>query len=117
VLKINVKIQLVIFAIIGLIIFNGESDAYATVDCISAQVVFAGPAFAGTSKVGVLLKNTSPAAIGTWAVNTDRMFYLHDSILDRGLATLLTAKAIQRNVWVRLVNYTAGSLITIVYVK
>jgi len=42
---------------------------------------------------------------------------LHDSILDRGLATLLTAKAIQRNVWVRLVNYTAGSLITIVYVK
>jgi len=55
--------------------------------------------------------------MGTWAVNTDRMFYLHDSILDRGLATLLTAKAIQRNVWVRLVNYTAGSLITIVYVK
>ena len=116
-LKINVKIQLVIFAIIGLIIFNGESDAYATVTCSSAQVVLAGPAFAATSKVAVVLKNTSSAAIGNWAVNTTRTFYLHDSILDRGLATLLTAKAIQHDVWVSLVNYTAGSLITVVYVK
>lgn len=115
-LKINVKIQLIILAIIGLVIFNGESDAYA-IDCSSAQVVLAGPAYAGTSKVSVTLKNTSSAAIGTWAVNTNRTFYLHDSILDRGLATLLTAKAIQRDVWVRLVNYTAGSLITVVYVK
>lgn len=116
-LKSKIKFQLVIFAIFSLIIIYGKSEAFAFVDCSSAEVVLAGPVYIGSPRVAVMLKNTTSSPIGDWAVNTSRMFYLHDAISNQGLATLLTAYSTQRKVWVRLSDSISASLITIVYAK
>ena len=108
--------QLVVFAIAFLVIVFAKSDLYAA-DCDVASVEKVGPYY---GKVVVTLMNkTSSSVGGTWAPNTTRQFHLDNSILNQGLATLLTAYSMNKTVWARIESTTAqaNSLITIIYIN
>jgi len=115
------KVQSFVFiAIFFMVVLLAKNNAYA-VDCGSASVQMVGPTLSTTDadKVVVRLRNKTAAAVGTWAPNTDRTFYLHQSVANKGLATLLTAFMMEKTVWVRIASTDAAvnSLVTIVYVK
>ncbi len=108
--------QLVVFVVAFLVIVFAQSNLYAA-DCGIASVEKVGP---NNGKVVVTLMNkTSSSVGGTWAANTTRQFYLDNSILNQGLATLLTAYSMNKTVWVRIESTTAAanSLITIIYIN
>ncbi len=104
-------------------IFSLTSMAFASADCSSAQVTMVGAApglgGAGSSGVKVMLKNMTGHTVGTdWANGTVRMFFLTTDLGDQGLATLLTAMSLNKNVWVRIAgNAEPASLISIVYLS
>lgn len=118
-LKKIVKFHLVVFALACMIIVFAKNDLYAA-DCSTAVVDKVGPVLlSGKASVVLTLINTSGGTVGTWLNNTRRQFYLHDTILNQGLATVLTAYSMNRTIWLRTgdVDAAAGSLVTIVYIN
>ena len=118
-LKKIVRIQLVIFALVCLSISFWKCEGYAA-DCNAASVEMIGPMVLGLDgSVVATLLNKSGITVGTsWAANTTRQFFLHPSILNQGLATLLTAYSLNKNVWVRLADTAeSNSYITVIYIS
>jgi hypothetical protein len=92
------------------------------VDCGQAEVAMVGPApgTGGTGSSGYKIKliNRTGAAVGDWAPDGSRMFYLHEDLGDAGLATALTAIATDYDLWVRIPgDGSVNSLITIMYLN
>lgn len=115
-----INLQLVlIFAFVFPLIF-GKIEAFA-VDCSTATVIMAGAAkpIAPNTHIRVQLINNSGNTVGTWLNNQSRFFYLDQSIEKEGLATLLTAFATGKKVWVQIPGTTAAinSSITVVFIK
>lgn len=104
-------------------IFGLTSMAFAYADCSSAKVTMVGaaPGYGGAGSAGikVMLKNMTGHTVGTdWANGTLRMFFLTTDLGDQGLATLLTAMSLGKNVWVRIGgNAEPASLISIIYLS
>ena len=119
-MKKAIKFHIIVVVAFAFSMLFGKVEALA-VDCVSATVLMAGAAtpITGSSNIKVQLKNSSGAPVGTWANNTDRFFYLDQTIDKEGLATLLTAFAMGKKVWVRVPGTTAAtnSLITVVFIK
>ncbi len=111
-----------VFTVFILTFFVASSEALA-VDCSLATVVKVGPGpvgGTGSSNVVVQLMNNTSVSLGTpsWAPNTPRLFYLHESIGKEGLAVLLTAFATGKKVYVRILGTGAEySLISNVYIQ
>ena len=118
-LKKMVQLQLVFFVVICLFIFSGKSVGHAAgyADCGAASVYMIGPTPAQQNSVAVFLTNETSASIGTWAPKQPRMFFLVESLSNKGMAVLLTAFTMNKNVSVRVedTNAVAGSLISYVY--
>ncbi|MDX9835689.1 MAG: hypothetical protein RBT36_10845 [Desulfobulbus sp.] len=113
------KLNSVCFAIACMVISLACSDVHAA-DCGIASVEKVGPyLMGGKTNVVVTLMNKTKSNVGDWRPNTIRQFYLHQSILNQGLATFLTAYSMNRTVWVRVVdpNAKANSLMTVVYIN
>jgi len=118
-LKKVLNFQLVVFALACMIIVFAKNDVYAA-DCLAASVDKVGPLILN-GKTGVVLTviNKSGITVGTWAPNTRRQFYLHETILNQGLATVLTAYSMNRTIFLRTGDSIAadGSLVTIIYIN
>lgn len=102
------------------LVIGTASTSFATVDCASAKVLMVGPApgYGGDDSAGikVKLRNDAGNDRGDWAMDTTRFFFLTNDLGDRGMATLLTALSLPKNVWVRIGgNAEVGSLISIIY--
>lgn len=118
-LKKVISFPLVVLALACMIIVFAKTDLYAA-DCKAASVEKVGPVLiSGKASVVLTLINKSGAYVGTWAPNTGRQFYLHDTILNQGLATVLTAYSMNRTIWLRTAtsDAAASSLVTIVYIN
>ena len=112
------KFHLVFFAFFLLFVTFGKSDCYAYFDVHAASVALVGPSDKFPNNVFVTLVNKTTATIGgVWAPNDERSFYLHQSIANQGMATLLTALASNKTVFVRLYDIKPGSLIYIIYTR
>lgn len=116
-LKRIVKFNIILFAIFCLFVTLGKSECYAVVDVHTAAVVLTGPSQQFPNNVLVTLVNKTGVSIGDWAPNKERSFYLDKSISNQGLATCLTALAMNKTVFVRLGAVTPGSAIYIVYTR
>ena len=116
-----VRFQLVFFFAVCLFLSfeNSQANAAGFADCSAASVIMVGPTPAATNNVAVFLQNKTSAAVGTWLVNEVRMFQLYGPISNQGLATVLTAFSMGKNVFVRVedANATAGSLISYIYLS
>ena len=117
--KMIFRFYLLFFAISCLTISFGTSEAYAYVDCNIASVVKVGPGVSGSSSnVIVILQNKTTSTVGTWGVNVTRLFQLHGSISNQGLAVLLTAQSLNKAVSVRVAGDASPySLISNIYVN
>lgn len=119
-LKRIIRFQLVFFALFCLSISFWKSEGYAVEysDCTSASVELLGPMLLGAEgSVVATLRNNSGIPVGSWQPNTTRQFFLHPTILNQGLATLLTAYSMDKTVWVRLVGTAENSsYITVLYI-
>ncbi len=89
----------------------GTSHANYVVTVKVEQVLMTASASTTTTGAGVNLRNTTGGAIGTWAPNAVRRFYLYKPLGDQGLAILLTAISTGTKVLVNIVDVTDGSLI------
>jgi len=119
-LKKMVQFQLVFFVVFCLSIFFAHSDGHAAfADCEIASVYMIGPTPVQDNNVAVFLINQTSTSVGTWAPNTSRMFYLYEPLTNQGLAVLLTAYSMNKNVQVRVesADAAAGSLISYIYLK
>ena len=115
-----IKLQLVLIVAFVFSLTLGKIEALADVDCSTATVIMAGGAIPipGSSNIRVQLRNNSGILVGSWPNNEARFFYMDQSIAKEGLATLLTAFATGKKVWVRISGTAvANSLIKIVYIK
>ena len=111
--------HLLFLATICLVIFFGTGDGHASVYCDAASIQMVGPQVIGVEGkvVASLVNKTSVTIGGTWAPNTWRQFYLHPSILNQGLATLLTAYSMNKTVWVQIGgDAEPSSIIEVIYV-
>ena len=118
-LKKVINFHLVVFALACMIMVFAKNDVYAA-DCSAAIVDKVGPVLlSGKASVVLTLINTSGVTVGTWAPNTRRQFYLHDTILNQGLATVLTAYSMNKTIFLRTGDSIAadGSLVTIIYIN
>jgi hypothetical protein len=117
--SLNIFAILITTCLITLGCFTVNSFA---VDCSSATITMIGvnPGAGGTgaSDIKVGFKNTSGVTVGDWAVNTERFFFLSESLGNQGLATLLTAHTLEMPVWIRIADPgTPGSLVSIIYLN
>ena len=116
-----IKLQLVIIVAFVFSLTLGNLEALADVDCSTATVIMAGGAIPipGSSNIRVYLRNNSGILVGSWPNNEARFFYMDQSIAKEGLATLLTAFATGKNVYVQIPGTTAAnnSSITVVFIK
>ena len=108
-------IVFVVLVGVALIVLPSSVNA-ANFDIAAAEITKIGvyPNLTPTSSIPVFLTDTS----GAFA---NRMFYLHESCGNQGLATLLTAFSMEKTVWVRIVGEGAaaapGDYVTIIYVN
>ena|SRR5688572_16185750 len=94
-------------------VFVSPSAKAADVDVAVARIYRVGidPRFAGPM---VQLIDESPNP--RWS--SDRQFYLHPSLGNAGLATLLTAMTLDKTLFVRILdNGIEGSLISIIFIN
>lgn len=115
-----IKLHVIIIFSFVVALTLGKVEALADVDCATATVIMAGASLPipGSSNIRVQLRNNSGTALGAWANNANQFFYMEQSVAKEGLATLLTAFAAGKKVWVRISGTaTANSLIKVVYIK
>ena len=119
-MKTLIKLHVIIIFSFVVALTLGKAEALADVDCSTATVIMAGGAIPipGSSNIRVQLRNNSGILVGSWPNNEARFFYMNQSIAKEGLATLLTAFATGKKVWVRISGTAvANSLIKVVYIK
>lgn len=112
------KVKKVCFSIILLAMFflSNIPTAHASVDVESCKIMAMGiwpGAITGGSGAVVFLKDESPTP--RWYGN--RMFFLSEELGNQGLATLLTALSMGKNVMIAAAgNGEPGSFITTIYI-
>ena len=119
--KSMVQFHLVFFVVTCMFLCFGNSQAHGAgfADCSAASIIMVGPTPAAANNVAVFLQNKTSASVGTWAIGEVRMFQLYGPISNQGLATVLTAFSMGKNVFVRVedANATPGSLISYIYLS
>lgn len=116
-----IKLFIIPIAACLIIVGNFATSSFA-IDCGSATVTMIGvnPGAGGTgsSAIKVAFTNDTDQAVGDWQPGEGRFFFLSERLGDQGLATLLTAYATDKPVWIRIADPgTTNSLITIIYLK
>ena len=100
-----------ILTVLCLLIMPATAPAY---DCASCTITRLGmyPGVYGTTD-GFMVQVQDAA--GGWTGS--RTFYLNDTLGKAGWATVLTAYSLGKTLWLRIVDTTPGSLITIVHIN
>ena len=114
------KFAMIVIVLVGAALIVSPSIANAVnFNIAAAQITRIGvyPNMTPTSSIPVFLEDTASQP----AFASGTMFYLHDSLGNQGLATLLTAYSMGKTIWVRIVGEgsapAAGDYIVIVYVN
>lgn len=96
-----------------------SNNANSAVVCSAATVMKVGPVASGSGNVVVSLRNDSGGAVGTWLPGAQRQYFMSDLIKNQGLAVILTAMALDKKIWLQIVDDSAtnNSLIQIVYLN
>jgi hypothetical protein len=89
----------------------------SAIDCAEATITKIGfnSAYDNATTSGTVIQLTCAGT--AWSGTVSVQFYLTKAAGDQGLATLLTAFAMDKPVWVRTSGATGGSLLQIVYVN
>lgn len=112
------KVSLFAFCCVCLLVFSISGTSHAAVTCtVKVESVYMTTPAATHTGAMVVLKNTTGAAIGTWANATTRTFYLAKILGNQGMAILLTALSNKTKVTVNIAGTAlGGSLINFVAV-
>jgi hypothetical protein len=110
--KMSLSIVLIMTAL-SLLILPATAPA-ATYDCASCKITRLGmyPGKFGTTD-GFMVQVDDAADKWTGSMT----FYLNDTLGKAGWATVLTAYSLGKTLWLRVVDTTPGSLITVVHIN
>jgi hypothetical protein len=107
------KLIVSVMFLTGLSILIPLTSVYAF-DCPSAQIIRVGVYPGDGTADGFFIQLDDLSDVGWVGV---RSFYLSPQLGKTGLATVLTALSLEKTMWVRIVDTTPGSLVTIVYIN
>jgi hypothetical protein len=100
-----------IMAALSLCVLPGKANAYDCKKCTITRLGMNPGAFGTTDGFFVQLDDADNEWTGPM------VFYLSDTLGKAGWATVLTGYSLGKTMWVRMVDTTPGSLITIVYIN
>ena len=105
-----IMMVLMMAAVLSFAIMPSTANAYD--DIADAQIIMIGTYLSGGStKIVVTVKDAS----ATPKFTGNRQYFLHPDLGNQGYATLLTAFSLVKNVYIRVEDLAALSLITIIY--
>ncbi len=113
---------MVVFASLFLLL-SIAGTSFATVDASSVEIQEIGivPGGGGSESLGIKIRliNRTGGTLGTdWEADKGRYFYLATTVGNVGMASILTAFSMEKNIWVRLGgNAESNSLILMLFVK
>jgi hypothetical protein len=108
------RIKMVIFVVCFISCMMAFSTTASAYDCAQAQITRLGMYPGMITPNGFMIQIDDLSDAGWTGIRT---FYLDESLGKSGWATILTAYSMGKTLYVRLVDTTPGSLVTVVHIN